>query len=417
MVLLLLSRVRFGVGPDEETHFRIIQYYAQNSLDPFLDKQKTDFYLGSLQREVSYLYHYILSIPYRAIANFGESTSVYIIRLFNLVLGTSSLVVLNLLAISLGLRKIIRVSLIFLFANVPVFIFLSSSVNYDNLVILLSFVLIYVSVLNRKVPSINKSLAIIVLSAMGPLVKFAFLPISLIAILYLLSTYIRNSKIFKRELKSSWHNKATIVLSVLVILLSILFAERYLFNVIKFRQIIPSCEKILLVEQCKENFVYNRTSIYKAANLPPPIISKEAYLISWNMIMVERTYGILAHISLKKAPEIISFGVLGIYLLILAFIRKYNPKKDTYWVIPATTLFYLVGLIITNYGIYKYSSNIGLAVSGRYWLPVLLPFIVYTASLYNHLSRKTVTVVSIIICSFAFISGLPNILHIFNGII
>src|SRR5687768_3417552 len=65
VVFIALSTAR-GIAPDEGTHLRTIALYAQDGIDPFIQHQPPEAYqLGAVSRSPSYLYHYLMSFPYR----------------------------------------------------------------------------------------------------------------------------------------------------------------------------------------------------------------------------------------------------------------------------------------------------------------------------------------------------------------
>ena len=55
---------KFGVPPDERTHLGFIKFYAGNSLDPFINAQNSNFYVGEVTRDPSYMYHYLMRLVY-----------------------------------------------------------------------------------------------------------------------------------------------------------------------------------------------------------------------------------------------------------------------------------------------------------------------------------------------------------------
>lgn len=409
----LALRVRFGVGPDEETHFRLIRYYAQNTYDPALGIQTTDFDLGSLQREVSYLYHYLLSFPYR-ISEFLNLPTVFVLRLLNSLMGLMSLVLLFKIGQIIKVHLMIRTGLLFFIASIPVFVFLSSSVNYDNLVILTSFFLMYISIKNFNSFSLNKSLIVIALSLLGPLVKFAFAPISVVALVYLLYVLIMNKKSLMADIRRDFGFKRIIVY-ILVLISFALFFQRYGLNVVRYGSLNPNCSVIMSDKKCRENYVYNRTRIYKESQISRPIILPEVYVINWTRIMMSRTYGLLAHVKLGEITIFISMSVFGLYAIALIFIRKYNPFNDKYWIIFGSFIVYTIALMAANYSSYMRSAKIDLAVSGRYWLPVTLPLLFVVAGLYNHLSRRVRMFVFSGLIILGAVTGPPYLIFILKG--
>ena len=59
--------MKIGIPPDELTHIRFIEYYRDHSLSPFITEQHSGFAIGDVTREVSYLYHYLMSLLLRVL--------------------------------------------------------------------------------------------------------------------------------------------------------------------------------------------------------------------------------------------------------------------------------------------------------------------------------------------------------------
>src|SRR4051812_32904691 len=87
IVLLVLESLwialtaRYPQPFDEQVHFGLIQLHAQSWL-PFFTNQPTgaDAY-GAVVRDPSYLYHYLMSFPYRLLAHATSSEAAQIIGL------------------------------------------------------------------------------------------------------------------------------------------------------------------------------------------------------------------------------------------------------------------------------------------------------------------------------------------------
>ena len=73
---------------DEDFHFGLIKIYAE-VWSPFsvVQKESYDIY-GSIVTDPSYLYHYLMSFPYRFLSGVGASdtTIIVLLRILNIVL-------------------------------------------------------------------------------------------------------------------------------------------------------------------------------------------------------------------------------------------------------------------------------------------------------------------------------------------
>ncbi|HVX58758.1 MAG TPA: hypothetical protein VG964_03425, partial [Candidatus Saccharimonadales bacterium] len=124
---------------DENTHFGLIQLYSHHWL-PFISEPTTANTFGVVSRDPSYLYHYLLSFPYRLSAHFLRNVDEQILfmRLFSIAFFAWGLVLFRKL---LGYCKVsdgvLNASLLF-FVLIPVVPLLAGQLNYDNLLMLLT---------------------------------------------------------------------------------------------------------------------------------------------------------------------------------------------------------------------------------------------------------------------------------------
>ena len=126
---------------DEDFHFGIIRLYAQQWSPFFAHQPAGGNVYGALTSDPSYLYHYLMSFPYRLTTLFTSSQTLQIIALRFIdvdgddVLVTWSLVLFHRVLLkakaSVGLAN---VTLLF-FILVPVVPLLAAQINYDDLLL------------------------------------------------------------------------------------------------------------------------------------------------------------------------------------------------------------------------------------------------------------------------------------------
>lgn len=419
--LFLAVIIRLGVGPDETVHYHSIRYYAENSHDPFIQQQTGSYDVGDITRNSSYLYYYLMSFVYRFAEVLGASTY-GALRVVNILLGVVSLAGLWQLGKYLMLKKWVRVTLLFVVANIPMFLFLSSTINYDNLVILLSVWSIVISIKLIRGPDLFYLLALMSMSVFGPLVKTAFLPISAVLACVVLFSLVSGRQAYYSQLKASLRvnsGRIKLFVSILILLAALLlFAERYVGNLVRYQTITPTCDQVLSLSQCNENFVFSRGQIYKTAELAVPEVYLDTYLPQWVRIMMSRTYGILSHRPFTNNPFIINVSIVFFYLVIILSLKRPSKTNRDAIIIPFVFIMYTIALVSTNIGSYKESQELGLSVQGRYLLPVLLPLAFYAVGnlnahrLNNTKMRNTL---SGLVLVFAFYAGIPNILAGIKG--
>lgn len=412
----LALRVKLGVAPDENYHYGFIQYYGKHSIDPFMSHQTSNFNLGELTREPSYLYHYLLSFIYRIGFALNLNT-VDVLRFANIFMGLGTLIGLNKLGKILKLDSLTRFTLLFLIANIPMFLFLSASINYDNLVILLSTIGVLQMISMIKNPRVSTGFYLLIIMMAGPIVKFSFAPVSLVLFIFTFYVTIKNWKKLWTDFLRIYKKHIKILAAGFVCLIIFfgLFSERYILNEFDYHQYDPPCNKVLSEGQCQQSAIYVRQEGYDKKGSQNVHIRKDIYAVNWLSIMNNRIYGILGHQKFLNSSKITYTGLALFYILLLLFIRKFTFGKNVSdLVIPVTFFIYTLALIYANMKSYKFTGDILFAVQGRYWFPALFPFVFYVVGLWNkELSRHKATryVLAIVLIAFAFISGLPNILH------
>lgn len=415
--LFLAITIKFGVAPDETHHYNFIKYYAGKSIDPLLPQQNSDFSLGSVNTEVSYLYHYLMSFIYRLADAIGVGT-VIAIKFVNIIFGLGTLIGLNYIAKALKLNKKVRLATIFLIANIPMFMFISASISYDNLVILMSVAAVCLTLNIRTQFTLAKITALTSIVFLGPVVKKAFLPISIVFAGYIIYVAYRHRQAIKKQTLSLHKNnpiKLFLYIGVLLAAMSIL-SFKYVSNVVNYGSIKPKCNEVLTHEECLNNPIYNRTHSYNERNIQVKPISEDKYLVSWINLMVDRTYGLFGHRDFNNNPAIISLALIATYIFIILFFRKISWKNFKSTVIPILLIFYMLVLLYTNYKSYTKRGDIALAVQGRYAFPVLMPFILFVVSMYNSTLRNKVYQYSAIgiIIMFSIATGPIYILYGIN---
>jgi hypothetical protein len=172
---------------DEEFHYGLIQIYATSIL-PFGIEHTGDMaQYGSATADASYLFHYLMSFPYRVLAFFGipDTVIIVILRLFNIAFVAAALVVFRRAFQAAGVsNRITNLSLLFV-TLIPIFPFLAAHINYDNplLLVIAWCLLLSVRLTNQvKRGQVLQLTDLIQLAAsvlIGMSIKYAFLPVAL----------------------------------------------------------------------------------------------------------------------------------------------------------------------------------------------------------------------------------------------
>lgn len=419
----LAVSINSGTGPDEAFHMGAIGFFAKEGIFSLFSNgpQISDFYLGSIYSRPDIAYHYIFSYLFSALSPFVTNESlVLIIKLLNVLIATFSLYVLKLLADAARISPLARNLGLFWVSNMLMFVFLSGSVNYDNLSLLLIFSSYLFLLRFYQTKSLKYLLLLGTTAFLGPLVKIthlAILPFELIGIFIILYRSL-NKKLLDKWLLEIKGNRVNLALVITIFIISFAsFAFRIGSNIYRHDHYIPKCDRVLTVEQCRENNVYNRNEMLSKEDQPildTKGVDKMEYFSDWLLLMHRRNYGILAQ---KNMPplEPISYGMFVLFVLsIVSVIRTYDPKRDKaigYFIMLSLSFLWI--LINKNYGTYVNTGMIGLALQGRYAMPVFLPMILvgthYTMKLITSERLRVMYIILLVIVAFA--GAVPSLIY------
>ena len=272
MVLFVLEALwisvsgAFSMAFDENTHLGIIRLYS-NKVLPFWNGQPTTAdSLGAVARDPSYLYHYLISFPFRLFAHFfsSEMAQVIFLRFISIGIFIWAILLFRRVLSRTGISKALLNVIIALFILTPVVPFLAAQINYDNLMFLavaasLLLTQQFNETLNQKRRiDIKKLVLLLGICLFGSLIKYAFLPVFIGIVIYLIIVVIvfiraqKGSKIW-RDLKKQITalSKVQAVLLIIFMLVSGgLFLERYAVNTVRYRTPTPECDQVLNIERC-----------------------------------------------------------------------------------------------------------------------------------------------------------------------
>lgn len=392
---------RYPMAFDEEFHLGLIRLYSDH-LSPFLQGQPpgADAF-GAVARDPSYLYHYLMSFPYRLIGLFtqDQALQVLILRASSIGLFAWGLVLWRrLLLRSRASSALVNVCLL-VFVLIPVVPLLAAQINYDNLLFpLVALAFIWTLDLGSKLTAakrIDGALLgrLVVLCLLAGLVKEAFLPIFIAIIIYLAARALRTlggwrgawQGVFSGVKRVS--RKTGLLLGGALLLSLILFGQRYGVNLARYHAPAPDCGKVLSVEQCSSYGPWARNQKYKelkTSTQPNPI----AFGWSWLEGMWLRMFFALAGPEAgyqTRGPFVmpgmsaIAFTGAGI-VLVAAYGRRVFHKygKDMLTLTVLAAALYTTVLWLKQFTLYMETGRV-VAINGRYLFPVLLPLILLGA--------------------------------------
>lgn len=393
-VWIALSAV-YPMAFDEEFHLGVIRIYSQQ-WSPFLASQPENAnQFGALTADPSYLYHYLMSFPYRLVSTITDNLMIQVVflRLLNVVMIVGGVVLFRRLFGRLGLSPMLANVAVLLFALIPTVPLLAGQINYDNLLLLLlAWVCLLVFDITKDLRARNLSvfrigwLAVVLLLA--SLVKYAFLPMALAVFVYLACMawwYFRGRGLaFWGAVTRSYRSitvRARFGLLALLVVAAGLFVQRYGVNVVTYGDPIPDCGKVLTVEACMEYGPWGRNYRY-ATDVPMHNPSPIAYTWLWLQSLHYRLFFVItgppsytnympALLPSAAAVVLCIFGVVAAVL----YVRKLFAGQPFLVFLVMLTVFYLGILWSQNYEQYLQTGR-PVAINGRYLIPLLLPLAV-----------------------------------------
>ncbi len=384
---------RFPMAFDEDFHLGIIRLYAHH-ISPFWSGQPpgSDAF-GAVARDPSYLYQWLMSFPYRLISWFtaDQTIQVILLRLINIGLFASGLVVFRQLLVKLGASRAVAQFCLLIFILIPVVPLLAAQINYDNLFIPLTAGILLFTI--RFQESLRKGVAVPSVALLWLLtaclitciVKYAFLPIFIVILGFLTASLYKTSTGWRNvghQLLAGVKAARLGMLSLAVgglLLAAGLNAERYGYNLVKFHTPVPACEEVLDYDHCIAYGPWARDYRYKhqyTNSNSNPLIYAFGWVHGMWFRLVFAIDGPATNFQTKGAlllPAVGSIALSALGFIALAVygrrvVRQYNTSG-------IKLLLYVSGLYIAVLWIDNYMAYLrvgrAVAVNGRYLLPIL----------------------------------------------
>ncbi len=382
---------------DEDFHFGLIKVYSHYWL-PFLTKQPPNAdAFGAVARDPSYLYHYLMSFPYRFLNLFvtGQTAQVIILRIFDVGLFLIGLILFKKILVRTGLSKSLSNVSLLIFILIPIIPQLAAQISYDDLffplvawIILQAFQITDI-IKQKKIPSTRLFVLAITILLTG-IEKYASLPISLAVILYILGLMYFT---YRPKLKNIWldflkdlNKRSAIMKTILIAGLFIslgMFLERDGVNIVKYHSIEPDCAKVLSVSQCQpysawyatyarhEDLIQGHTQItYNPITYTGAWFYWMWYRLFFAINGPKSNFYSFAPLPL---PSFVAIAVALVGTIAVFFWRKLVFRDNPYAVLMLMiTVIYGGALFVQGYITYDYTAVLE-NMNGRYLLPILLP--------------------------------------------
>lgn len=398
---------------DEYYHLGIIKIYA-TQWSPILQSQPAEASLyGDITRLPSYLFHYLMSFPYRFFELFTQDQTalVILLRLLNLAMVVGGIILFRKLFLRAGISRAVTNLSAVIFALTPIVVILSAQSNYDNMMFLLTpiFLTLAYKLVTEK-PTVARTLMILSVGMIASIVKNSFLVIFGVVGLYVLVSLIAQYKtnvvkVFLASLSGS--KKPLVIAGVLFIVASGLFVERYGVNEIKYQKIVVECDQVQSTEVCSKYTVWRRNQNALAIRPYTPLpyggakdftrhwiktVTRGYYAVYANIIpdnpVGDDPYGVYELKPLLKVPIragviLLGFGLAAVVFNASELWRRSKLNQITMLSGPAL----IAALWLFNYTFYiEYGK--AYAIQSRYILPLLLPMIVLIAQAFVLVTKK-----------------------------
>lgn len=426
---------RFPMLFDEKFHFEAITflnknpglfYFSNGSQNPNYD------YLGSVAFGGITAFHYILSFILRLARLITSNFTLTIIgfRIINIAMVAIGILFFSRLFRKLKINSIYINLGLLLYVLLPMTIFVSATINYDNMLFMLTpiFLLLGVKILQLKAFEAKSVILFLIIGVFASLVKPAFLPIFFIGVAMLLINKRANLtkehglKVIGQINES---NKfVSIFLLFILAILCILFFQRYIFTTFRYSSPLPDCAKILNYERCQSNEVYKLESMVIATKNERPVVSLAQYVSGWYSKMFFG-YGITASVTSDgkleayNSPKILNdaiFIIVSVFILAIIYQYKENTKNNSFNFVLYCVLALVLTTIYFNASSY-FRAHSELNLNPRYVLYVLPIIFVFgirdlSISIGNHPVIKSLIIISALI---VFTQGGGLSTHILNS--
>ncbi|HVX24206.1 MAG TPA: hypothetical protein VG992_02585 [Candidatus Saccharimonadales bacterium] len=435
MVVLVLQATwlalsgRYPMAFDEDFHFGIIRLYAHH-LWPFWAHQPAGANMfGAVARDPSYLYQYVMSLPYRFISLFTHDQTIQVLCLrgIDIALFTLGVVLFRRLLQRTGASAALLNFCCAVFVLIPVVPLLAAQINYDDL--LLPLIAITLELTMRIVDELRaqrrlngrRVLLLAIVCLLTSLVKYAFLPIFLAIMIYLHLEFRQayaHRQVFIRAILDSWRALSRRLRWGLVALLCLsfaMFSERYAINTLRYHTPTPSCNKVLNVQACSAYGPWIRDYTFAQANTHGPH-SPLVFTADWFYGMWLRLFFAVDGPGTEfetrgplLIPSLAAIAVAaGSLVVAVRYGRQFLNRRrhPLLFLAMLSAVIYIAALWLVEYQAFVRTGQ-AVAINGRYLLPVLLPILVWLALAWRQALRT--------LSSRAWMAGLALLCLVWGG--
>lgn len=383
---------------DESLHVGIIHIFS-HQLSPIILHQPTAYdQYGNLTFGDASLYHYIMSFPYRVIAFFTDNFAIQVVllRVLNIGMVVVGLVLFSRLFQELKVKQLFTNIGLLLFVLLPIVPLVAATVNYDNMLFPLTalYLLLCVKALKQSKVKWQTAAFVIIVGCFASLVKYTFLPIFAVSLLYLLVAMIRrHGKGYWRLLvisaKQSSMSKVSFLLLILCIFVG-LFVFRYGTSVVRYGSPRPDCQLVMAESRCLHNGTTKLNIQSAASSSQRPALSLPNYTFVWLQNMVSVTDA-TAETGDFPPPLPIMYAATALAVLFgiggLIYAWRTMPKTSGWYFLLTVMIALGISVYLTDAHNY-YLYHAVRAVQPRYFLSIAPIIIVMMVVAWNYILRN-----------------------------
>ncbi|MGO1316377.1 MAG: hypothetical protein ACTMIR_05000 [Cellulomonadaceae bacterium] len=378
---------------DEGYHIEAIEAFSTR-LTPFIDQVPGDGAIGDAERYGSWLYHYLMSWPWRLMRGMGLDVGdrTVALRLLTVVIVTAALAVFHRLARALGASRAVATVAIAVVATSPLLVFLAGAVSYDNLQLLMAAGFFVVAVRVWRATSLDLVgwLGIVALGTFGALTKYTLLPVLAVIGVALIVRQARYARELPRHLRVylSRARARRIALALASVLGVALFIERYVINLVRYGSPTPACERVHELEICQMFGPWARNvELYDAFTSVPASLNGMVDFGTYHWLPAMLRYTTLIGVVDQDARSTATLGPHAVGPIVLAFLGALAVVLILGWgvvrgiagarLLLAASAFLTAVLFWQNYTDYR-TLGVGVGIAARYLL-VVYPVVVVIA--------------------------------------
>jgi hypothetical protein len=301
------------------------------------------------------------------------------------------------------------------------FIFISSSVSYDNLTNLLSTMSIYFLIKFFKSNSVRMLLLLLLTMVIGGLTKISYLPLILFELLLIIGYLAKRYYIYYKNKQSSkiitplkiklLKKDVFIIFTILIFGLMNLFL--YGKNIIEYKQLYPSCGKVFGNEVClkyrKQSQISKKIRDTSSQRTRKNILD---FSINYTELALKRSVGIFGHKSILGNSLLYQL-IFVFTLFVFIFRMKYYIKNKQILIHIYLFVSYSAFVLLYNYKGYIVHKIFGAAIQGRYNFPVIASISIILAYIVlnnfkDHIKLPTTMILYMLLTLNGFIWFLVN---------